>query len=479
MSAPIAAPPAPAAPEIDPIIAMMLDATNRVLGPDNSFNAKPTPPVVLPPAEHKPSQLSVAEFVALEAKKTASEVPAPTPAPVPVAAPTPELPTPPAPAPAPAPVPAPRVTVRAPQPPPAPVVVQVQATPAPIPASPAPTDPDADFIASLDEDRRDDYEIAKFAETLNPAMKGKARETLDYFRKTDAFIAAHPEATPESEPFQEFVNANRPKFTVRERRTIERELIKSQTAAEVRAEMATKLAVQEKEINALRVQPQIDAQLSQFNQLLSKDIPVPEGVDPAAKEVAAAIATKGYAEASKEFAVEAPIVAQHQSTAAEYLRIANGIVQFDASNSTHSWLESFVRKQGVILASQPDAVKTRDGKKFLPLHEFSQLARTNPEAAKGHWTFTDQDILNVIAMNAVYVVNKEIKKLEASGFKREKKQASPPIQPPTPAPVIEPPPNTRSTPTPSPGPAQPTLAKPENAEMLDALYPGSSKRLLV
>ena len=295
----------------------------------------------------------------------------------------------------------------------------------------------------------------------------------------DAYITAHPDATPESDEYQEFVAANRPKWSPRERRQVEREMVKSEAAAQVRAETDARIQEQKREIHTLKVTPQIEATLSQFNKLLSTDLTVPEGVDPIGKEVAAAIATKGYAEAAKEFAVEAPIIAQHQATARAYLEISHDVVRFDPNNPTHNWLNSFVQRQGAILAAQPAAAKTRDGRTFLPLHEFAQLSRTNSQAAQRHWTFTDKDILDCIAMNGVCQVNGEIKKLEASGFKRDKKVLKTEnIQNPA-APVIDPPPNTRSAPTPSPGPGPITQPIPANSAMLESLVPGSSKRITI
>lgn len=451
--------PAPAAPTVDPLIASMLDATNRLIGPDGSFKDKTSAPAVIPPPERAKRQMTPAELT--------DYVPPTEPVAAPIPAVVPPVVPPVVPAVVPA-APAP-VKVKPPTPPPVPQPVIVQPPPpAPVAIVPA-ADPDADLISKLDEDQKDEYEIAKFAENVSPALKGKAKETLDYFRKVDAFITSHPDATPDSDEFKDFVADNRPKYSPRERRMVEGQMIQSKASAQAKAELKGQLERQEREIHTLKVQPKIDAELSGFNHLLSTSIMLPEGVDGTGKEVATAIATKGYTEAAKEFSVEAPIIAQHQQTAAEYLRIANAVVPFDRNNATHKWLDTFVQNQGRILASQPEAAKLRNGRTFLPLNEYAQLANTNPTKAAQHWTFDDNDILSILAMNAHCQVSAELKKLEASGFKREKKvPQSENIRNPA-APIQDPPPNTRSTPTPSPGPSTPTVAKSENSAMIEAL----------
>ena len=128
--------PPPSAPAIDPFVASMLAAANRVLRPGwKNLQNKPTAPVELPPTPRAPRQMTVAEFSDMQVDPAVAHPAAPALSPGappqahPVARTTPAQTTAVIPAPAaPAPSAQPRVAVKPPAPPapqPAPIIVQV------------------------------------------------------------------------------------------------------------------------------------------------------------------------------------------------------------------------------------------------------------------------------------------------------------------------------------------------------------------
>lgn len=351
---------------------------------------------------------------------------------------------------------------------------------------PAPQDPDAEYIKTLTDEQRDQYELAKFAETKFPELKGKAAETINFFKKVEAFARENPTISPDSEEFRDFVLENRPKWPDGKLRQIERQWIQEQAAAEAERKLKEKIQRDLEEVRRkqyeIEVRPKIEKAATQFRTRLASEIKMPQDIDPLAQEVAAKINEAGFEAAIEEYPVEAPIVKFAYDAAEEYLRISNGLSQVDLSNPVHNWLANFISNQGRLLANAPEQHrKDANGRIFLPRDQYAELIRTNPEAANSYWTFSDQQILDMIATNSILHVHSELKRLEKAGFKRErKKEISDKKETPAPQPQQKTEPektsatSPRSTTTKLPGAVtQAPKSKPVDP-LIDALVPGAS-----
>lgn len=475
---PPAAPPANP-PSVDPFAADLAKSMNLVI---EGGNVAPIEPAKLetPPPTVEPAMVTLGEKVAMKPEGAPNTPPPPAPTPQPAPAPTPTS----------VPEPSKKVVVKKAEPkpvvvPPAPTPApapQPPATPPPAPA-PAPVNSDEEYIKGLSEAQREELELARYAESKHPEMKGKANEVLAYFKKVDEFALKHPDLTPESDEFKQFVANNQPKFS--NRRALEVSRIKDQAvdeaAQKLRKETDDKLAEIRRKTYELETRPKVEKAVKEFEEALtSGQYAVPEGVSDIGNEVAKRIKEVGYDKALKEYPVEAPLIKQSMAAAQEYLNIMNGLATVDFNNPTHSWLADFVEQQGNFFAQNAKpAQKVVDGRTFLPRAQFSELARTNPKEATRHWTFTDAQILEMIAVNGLVAAHSEVQRLEQAGFKRERKSAKPENQLPTPAPQPTPQP---SLPTGSPRagassipPANSAPALTESAKFLDALVPGASK----
>ena len=320
--------PAPAAPPTPPVkktpmddkgfMDDMLSSIGKVVTPDGKIELAPPPAEgdVTKPKPHA-ANVSLGEMVAEEERRKKAGLPAaepaPEPAPEPAAAaptPTPAAPTPTPPA-APTPVsrlkkkdePAPVV---APAPAPAPVAAAV---PVPSP-SPSPlADPEAAYIATLSPEQRDELEMAAFAETKFPELKGKRSEILGYFKKVDQHVQANPNET--TDELDQFLKSNKPQWQPGQRRKVETAFITQEATKaarkEVMDEVQPKLTAAEKKVKELEVEPVVRKAVDQFEDLITSPTITPEGMESIPAEVTKMIREKGYKSAAEAYPLEAPI----------------------------------------------------------------------------------------------------------------------------------------------------------------------------
>lgn len=474
----------PAPKESDSFVKDILAGINKVITQDGKIvevepstetNTKVQPTV-------QPATISLGELIVEQERKKKELEANPPPEPTPEPAPSPT------PAPTPAPVPAARLKKKpeiVAQPAPAPVVPPPPA-PAPAPApTPAPADPDATYIAGLSPEQKDELDMAAFAETKFPDLKGKRAETLAYFKKVDQFAQTNPNAP--TEEFDQFLLANRPKWAPGQKRKVETAFITQEatTAArkEVLAEVAPQLETARKKVKELEVEPIVRQAVSKFDDLICSPEITPEKMEALPADVSKLIREKGYAAAAEEYPIEAPIFARTSAAGQEWLRLTNGLAQFNPNDQMHTWLFDFVAKQGAILKSG-DNPNLR-GKPFMPLIDHLNLSATNPQEAAKYSSFNDNDVLDMLAVNGQIAYNAELSRLEKAGFKRERKKTFPIAEKLLPTPASTPtPPAAPSTASPraragaTPGPGVPTpKAKSEAAAFIDKLLPGSAERL--
>jgi hypothetical protein len=373
--------------------------------------------------------------------------------------------------------------VKKPEPLPAPVV---PTPPPPAPEPPKPPEPSADddYIKTLSEEQQEEIALAEFAETRG--RKGLKAEMLEYFKKVETFAQEHPELAAESEEFTKFARDSRPKWTDRERRKAEREMIEERAVAKAKEQLQPVIQEQSRKVREMETRPVIAQTLETVEQAMTTK-PEREGLEPVDKDVLDAIKNEGYQKALERFPVEAPVVQGTLNATQAWMEITNGLRPLDANNPIDAYLVQFVAIEGSNMLRQSKEVQTlEDGRTFVPLHEMIQLRRTNPAEAAKRWTFDDpaggMTVADLLANKAVLQVNAKIKALEASGFKREGKKVStaPGNQPLAPVPPVPPTPEpTTGSPRAGsrgvPGAADVGESASPNALFLEQLYPGASK----
>lgn len=466
-------------PAVDSFAADMARSIGKVITPEGVTNAE----LEAPEAPKLPDRLPVTmgeRVVELQDQRKVEEEAAKLnpPADPPAKEPDPAAPVPAAPVKLVKKTPVVAAPVAAPAPAPAPAPVAAPVT-APAPAK----DPDADYIAGLTQDQREELERAAFAEDKFPELKGKRDETLRFFKAVDGFAKDKPDATPEE--LDQFIGEKKPKWSTSQKRKVDIAFITEQTTATVRKqvmdELQPKIAATERKAKNMEVAPIVDKAVTEFEARIVDKAAVPEKMEGLPEEVLKAIREQGYEKAVELFPIEAPIIASATSASREWLQLSNGVADFNPKNNMHTWLYGFIEQQGKIFQSSNQPLR---GLPFKPLLEYLELASTNPKEAAKFSTFNDSDILEMIAMNGTLAYNSELNKLERAGFKREKKNPSPQApNPAAPAPTAPAPaaPVTTGSPrskgTSMPGAALPVKKSTEATNFLDKIVPGSSQRL--
>ncbi len=382
----------------------------------------------------------------------------PAPEPAPAAPVTPPEPAPVTPPPAPAavtPPPAPVTPAPTPTPavtPPTPVELTEAQKQLRVPEFPKRETPVADpkpspstlDMSGLDDDEIYEVRTAEFAEAKYPdKYKGHAQRVLDFIKKHKQYVqTAAPESTLDRDDaeYQRFLKANKPTVTDTERRRLERERRVEEAAVEAQQRLAPATQKLSEELTLLKAAPLVEKTINDYKSLVKEVMPKDD--DPLVK-AAVEETTATAVDAGKEF-----------------LLLASRLKDYDSRNSTHVWLGDFIAEQGELFVKSGHPSLKRGGKTFVPRAKYNVMP---PDERAKHFTFTDEDVLNIIAINAKsaaeYRANTERTKLEKMGYRRVSSSAAP-ATPPVSAtpPVAEPSPRAMSSTAAGddPGPSSPT-----------------------
>lgn len=357
---------------------------------------------------------------------------------------------------------------------PEPTQVAQEPTPAPTttptPAT-TPADPDADFVASLNEEQRDELAEAEWAEkNLGEKFKGRRKQLVEFFKKVDDAVQKNPNRTlgDDDEEFQAILKT-RPVFDKPTSKKIILGLAKETARDGLKTEIAeqdVKLAEIQLEQRRIKEKPEVDNIVGEFAAGVASLLEdVPEGnKDDTIKTIAEV--SKRMRENPTQAAEEHPgeveaikdAIQRGKALAQDYTMFARKLSKFDATNENHKWLLDFVNREGEALASHGGevTVKVVGGVKqtFLPRAKFAELQRKDPDAARKHWTFSHRDVLEMIAMNttaeAAATIKADMEWAQRRGYTKAAKGKSGE----TPKPTEDPKPTTgpKAKPTPAKGP---------------------------
>lgn len=455
-----------------------------------------------------PDFTTMGEHARFNAEKKATPPPAETP---PAGAVTPPAETPPAPTPPPAKA---KVEVEKGKPIEEIVegVIKRLQKPSEAPAAPAATapkappsdDPDASYIEALDEDQREEIDLARYAAKAMPDKYGNmAKKTVDYLKKVDDFIAAKQKEDPDWDPqqdesFSAFVQENRPSYQSGDRKKLQRSMIATEVRAEVESEIKPKLERIDRTARIQELKPEVDKAVGSYQQAVAEAFTT-DDKSPfhpiISKAIEGGMTDDAWKEAKKVDAMAVnivrPIMERAVTMGKTVLDLVSGIgqqVPFNPSLSVdhpnnvealkQAKLFSFIDTQENLFNQNGGNLKVANGRSFLPRRDFYKLSEA--EQAK-HWTLTPEDILGILRDDAVFqaksALDAEIKRREEEGYARNGGKSVTKTEtaatPPPPAPAASP----RATVTASPGaanlppPASPPVLMPK--EYLDKiLTPG-------
>lgn len=288
-------------------------------------------------------------------------------------------------------------------------------------------------VSGLDEDEVEEVRTAEFAEQRYPQRyPGHAKRVLEYIRKHKQFVKTQEQENPDvsfdqsNTAYQRFLEANRPTITSSERKRLERERLLEEAASIAERRLAGKTKKLEEEVTQLKATPLVERTINDFKSLVKEIMPKED--DPIVLE---------KAEEMTGLAVTA---------GKEYLLLSSQLKQFDTKNETHKWLADFIKEQGELYVQSKHESLRRGGKSFLPRHQFNNLPAD--ERAK-HFSFSDEDVLQLIAVNAKaaaeFHAKTERDRLKRAGYTRTPSATAPTSPTPPVPPPLEP--SARATPT--------------------------------
>src|ERR1051325_812935 len=335
-----------------------------------------------------------------------------------------------------------------------------QTPPAP---APAPEDP---FVASASPAEKESLDLAKWADEHVPDQKGLYAKTLAFLKGAQSYAEKAAEKDPErkfddsDEEFTQFIEETRPLPPDQWEKLKTQRLI-HQVEESTTKKLEEKFSKENEQIRqrqiALETRPIIEKRLGLFQDNVGK-LMLAEKDSPLA-EIAATIGKDGVEKAMEADPIFTPIVVtaynQGQAGVAEFLAMSHGVKPVDMNNPVHAWVIKFIRSAGEVFAAKggdKTAIRGEDGtvKTFLPRGKFNEMARTDPSTFEKHWTFSDENILQMLERNTkdhiAALVKSETERLTKAGYLKQKPAAVAPNGNPPPAP------STNGTP-PAPAPA--------------------------
>jgi hypothetical protein len=340
--------------------------------------------------------------------------------------------------------------------------------PAAQPPAPAPAAPQDDpYIAQLGPEEKEAIELAKWADANVTEFKGQGlpAKFVAFYKAVDEYVAAAKAKDPDGErtyddddkEFTRFVEEHRPAIEPAKWERLKTDRLVAQVEESTTKNVTEKLSAENEAIKRrqtiLEVKPVIEGRLAKFQDNVGQ-LMIAEK-DSIIATVAQTIGKDGVDKALEADPIFTPIVVaaynQGQTVAAEFLAMTNGVKEFKPDNPVQDWLVRFIRRSGEVFAANGGDKRVRTGedgtpKTFLPRGKFNELYARNPdEAASKHWTFSDEDVLNMIERNTKdhisALVKQENERLTKAGYVRP--------APPAPAPVS----GTANSPAPNGAPA--------------------------
>jgi len=282
------------------------------------------------------------------------------------------------------------------------------------------------LVEGFDEDKlspeeRERLDLAKFASEIEPKRFGSlAKDYAQFFKEHQEFIERARGEDPdvvfdeENEEYQKFLRKNRPVMSAADVRRLEREQIKYEVRRDSRREIEELRESQRR----LRLEPEIREKVKEFGEASAAAV-VPDEYQEVYKE-------KGLDGLREEFPIEADAVESTVKAVAnyggEFLKLSNGLVDFDEKNELHNNIARFVEEQGRAFHEKGGDARFFKGKQFLPRSTYAKAAAAGK--ADKYWTFTDQDILDILQAegkrHAAAATRAERDRLEKAGYARRR-----------------------------------------------------------
>ncbi len=319
-------------------------------------------------------------------------------------------------------------------------------------------DPDAEYVAGLTDEQKEELAEADFAEAhFGEKYKGRRKKLIDFYKAADAKLVANPDLINNEEEFGKLMSG-KPKMEAYDQRKVIRGMAAEEAERKVEEKSKAKYDELDERTRRAELQPGVASVVKTFDEGVSA---VMEDGDD--KDIVATVFKKlkeDPAAAAADYPLETTAIAHAQSTHRElahtYTMLVNNLVKFDAKNEQHMWLFNFVDRQSKVFLEKGGKELVRDGRTFVPRGD---PRLKEPGAGEKWWTFSNRQVMELLALNAKGEARARIEQTtkwaEDNGFARkEKKKAEPKtVVKEDPKPKKEEPPPVKATARPSKGAA--------------------------
>lgn len=290
---------------------------------------------------------------------------------------------------------------------------------------------DQAFIAKLPAELQDSVEFWQDAEAVDPdRYKGKLQAQLDYLKRfqseVDRLTEDDPDFDPESSPeLQRWVRqqSDRPTVTRKEQehvleKKIEKKFDQRNSQQEARRQQELRMAEEK---------PKVDKIAADFQDGISEDIPedIAKTYQDALKDGDHETAMQAVSDEHGYEVAQAlsGVTSLASGVGRAFVAITRGVEAFDPANQTHVQASKTVEELGKLVLENDalEAMRTNDkGQKFMP-REVYFAADTTDEARAKHFTFTEDQVLQLLRSRTKKQLDAQLTDARAKAKSREER----------------------------------------------------------
>ena len=308
------------------------------------------------------------------------------------------------------------------------------------------------YVKNLLPEEKEAYQISLWASQNVQGQQGLDKKYLDFFKKHKKYLDDNSDYDlSDSDEYKKFLDQNKPKVDLKK---FEREMWTSEAEKRAIQRVQPELAKLRRQQERIQGEPIAKESAQKAKQILFESIP------DESREIIKSAGIKGLVEQNP---IEAKIIndslTNAQQMVSTFYDIVHNVSSYDEKNPSHQAVSDFINKEQEKFIKSGRTVK--GGKTFVRRERMPLVPKDQVDK---YYTFSDDDIVNLIALRAKESMGGQIKNtrsaLEKAGYVRNGVQVAPQQSPQVQQP------RKIQTPTPSKGVSAPVTAQPEQGNSI-------------
>jgi len=272
---------------------------------------------------------------------------------------------------------------------------------------------DAEFISTLTLSEKQSLDVWKHAESKDPAYKGRAAKHLEYLKglkaKAKELLAEDPDTPLSDNPdFEDWVSQHKPKVDPEEFQMLGQDYLIDQATKRAEKNIEEKYKPLKDKIRDSENKPKLEKTVQKYVSNLVDYLP--DSLKKAYQENG--FDDEGVKKVAESLPIETAVAGREfqetQEMGKSLMELRLGLAEYDKDNPVQAELSNKIIQFGKDMVAHPEGEKVlKQGDKFfMPREKFFSLSRE--EQAK-HWTFSDQDLLELLAVDMKIRIENGIK----------------------------------------------------------------------